>query len=632
MDATELKLLLADRAEEVCQHLLPAGKRQGREWKVGGLNNEPGNSLGVCLSGTKAGVYADFAANVSGSNLLDLWMNVKQIGYVEALEQASRWAGVSLSDGPKFFRAAAQKPKPIEPAKKEFYDTDPLSESYEYLVGERKIPEEILKKYRIGDIEGAYVFPSYSVDGNTLEMWKAVAIERPEGKKKTWTSKNAAKVLFGKHACANHSGTLVITEGEIDAMSVAQFGLPAVSVPYGAKCDTPQGTNPNDEWIQNDWDWLQQFHTILLCFDSDEAGQAAVRDLVPRLGRERCSVIKLPEGRKDANECLTAGDADALAKAILEPIPCDPEEITGVEHWIGAVNKLNDPDAPEEGTSFILDIEFRVRPSELTIWTGTSGSGKTTFLLNAMVGQAAQGQKCCIASFEMTPTKTLNIVACQAGNLHNPYGDKLGECFGWMYNKFFIYHTEKRVQVDKMIEGFRYARRRYGVTQFVVDSLMMCGIASDDYVGQANVVRDLVNFAKAERVHVHLVAHSKKLATDKSEGGKMDVKGASEITDLAFNVATVWRDLEKEEARQRDEFLDTPDGKLSFSKQRETGEHPFSVLYFNPKTRRFRGTPIDNSRAFFEVPKPRYGGEGDRGNDRPTPSVASDSETIEKPF
>ncbi|KKK75084.1 hypothetical protein LCGC14_2877310 [marine sediment metagenome] len=57
----EIAGMLADRAEVLCGQLLPAGRRHGSEWRVGSVAGEPGKSLGVCLRGAKAGVWADFA-------------------------------------------------------------------------------------------------------------------------------------------------------------------------------------------------------------------------------------------------------------------------------------------------------------------------------------------------------------------------------------------------------------------------------------------------------------------------------------------------------------------------------------------------------------------------------------------
>lgn len=89
-DAT--KRDLAARTEQVCRHLLPAGRRSGQEWEVGDTTGSAGKSLKVHLSGDKAGVWMDFANGDTG-DLIDLWASVKGIKVAEAKEEAERWLG-----------------------------------------------------------------------------------------------------------------------------------------------------------------------------------------------------------------------------------------------------------------------------------------------------------------------------------------------------------------------------------------------------------------------------------------------------------------------------------------------------------------------------------------------------------
>lgn len=70
-DITQVKRLLADRVQAVAEHLLPNGRKEANEWRVGSTAGEKGQSLGVHLSGAKAGVWADFASG-EGGDLLDL--------------------------------------------------------------------------------------------------------------------------------------------------------------------------------------------------------------------------------------------------------------------------------------------------------------------------------------------------------------------------------------------------------------------------------------------------------------------------------------------------------------------------------------------------------------------------------
>ena len=61
MNARDIKVALADRADDFARWLFPAGRKHGREWKLGSLAGEPGESLSICLAGAKAGVFSDSA-------------------------------------------------------------------------------------------------------------------------------------------------------------------------------------------------------------------------------------------------------------------------------------------------------------------------------------------------------------------------------------------------------------------------------------------------------------------------------------------------------------------------------------------------------------------------------------------
>jgi hypothetical protein len=49
--------------------VLPAGHREGREWRAGNVQGDQGSSLAVRLSGPKAGLWNDFASGESGDAL-----------------------------------------------------------------------------------------------------------------------------------------------------------------------------------------------------------------------------------------------------------------------------------------------------------------------------------------------------------------------------------------------------------------------------------------------------------------------------------------------------------------------------------------------------------------------------------
>lgn len=89
------------------------------------------------------------------------------------------------------------------------------------------------------------------------------------------------------------------------------------------------------EWIAQDWERLERFDTLYLNFDPDAAGKEAIADLVDRLGRHRCRIVKpFPDGHKDANDCLKAGTLQSIAGEILGSAESlDPSELKAASEF-----------------------------------------------------------------------------------------------------------------------------------------------------------------------------------------------------------------------------------------------------------------------------------------------------------
>lgn len=94
MQAKHIAEKLAQQVENVLKHLLPEGKGQGNYWCVGSVKGEPGQSLKVCFTGSKAGVWSDFATGQAG-DLLDLWAAGQDLSLREALYKAKQWPGLT---------------------------------------------------------------------------------------------------------------------------------------------------------------------------------------------------------------------------------------------------------------------------------------------------------------------------------------------------------------------------------------------------------------------------------------------------------------------------------------------------------------------------------------------------------
>ena len=167
-----------------------------------------------------------------------------------------------------------------------------------------------------------------------------------------------------------------------------------------------------------------------------------------------------------------------------------------------------------------------------------------------MIGQIilhsiANSAKVCVASLELKPEKLLNRLTIQAGALRDPTVEYITAIHEWYHNKLWLFDLAGTAKHDRLLEVFLYARQRYDVNVFVIDSLMKCGIVEDDYKMQKIFVDKLCDFKNQYNCHIHLIAHPRKGRDEESMPGKLDIKGTGAVSDLADNCFSVWRDKRK---------------------------------------------------------------------------------------
>lgn len=522
MRANEIAAMLAQQVESVAEYLLPGGKRDGAEWVVGSLDGEQGKSLKVRLTGSKAGVWKDFAEG-EGGDLIGLWCKSRGLNLREAMREAKEYLGIKVEPLmedrplPSLTLPEGVKSRPV----------------WEWLKG-RGISAETLQAYQITATETEACFPSY-VDGKlAFAKYRNV-----HDKAKMRCLKDGVPVLFGWQAIPD-CREVVICEGEIDALSWYQLGYPALSVPNGA-----QGLG----WVEVEYNRLEQFDKIYIAFDADKQGREGARKLIERLGAERCLLVDTGI-YKDGNEVLIQ-HPDAAEGFIKYAKPQDPEELKQaadfMAHGLKYLESGGVDSAPGFNTPWSkLDNLLRFRFHELTILNGVNGHGKSQMMGQIMLSILAQGGKGCIASMELRPELlTYKMTEQAAGSALTDA--KLKAAYNWYRDKLWLFALTGTAKASRLLEVFTYAHKRYGIEVFVIDSLMKCGIAEDDYAGQKRFIEAICDFKNTYPVHVFLVTHSRKGEDERKPTGKMDVKGSGSITDLADTVLTIWRNKEKEE-------------------------------------------------------------------------------------
>lgn len=269
---------------------------------------------------------------------------------------------------------------------------------------------------------------------------------------------------------------------------------------------------------------------------------------------------------------------------------------------------------------FEIRNAFQFRPGEVTLWAGINGHGKSLITGMASLSLMGQGQKVCIASFEMKPRKTLERMCRQWCGMEparmgddpmliSGYKEAARQFGGWTDSKLWLYDQQGTVEPETIVAVTRYCAKELGIQHMFIDSLMKCVKGEDDYNGQKYLVDELCAIAKDHDMHIHLIHHIKKLANEDSLPGKFDAKGSGSITDQVDNMLIHWRNKPKESARKMNEQFDEsdPDAVLLCTKQRNGEDEPVINLWFDKASSQFVCRQCDRPVSFDDWPhKPWY--------------------------
>lgn len=361
---------------------------------------------------------------------------------------------------------------------------------------------------------------------------------------------------------------LVITEGEIDALTALDCGFPlTVSVPDGAPSvrpgEDPEALQPDDpereatskfEFVFNNRDRLKRVRRFILAVDSDPPGRRLAAELVRRLGPARCSFVTYPEGCKDLNDVLQKHGRDAVS-AVLDGAKAYP---------LKGAYKLSDyPPVPELVTYktgwSTLDRNFQLFPGEFIVVTGIPNHGKSTFVTHLLVNLAEQyGWRSAIFSPEM-PIVPQYRDKIRRIRLRRPVADErdataADEFIDWHFR--FIDASVEDLN-DEPTLGWVVDRaddlmQRDGIDVLVIDPWNEVDHSRGphesmpDYIGRS--IRMLKRFAKERQVVVIVVAHPTK-DVGKDGHGRMptpyDIEGSAHWYNKPDHIVIVHRPDEK---------------------------------------------------------------------------------------
>lgn len=467
---------------------------------------------------------------------------------------------LDMGDTPRKYRELPQRPLKVK------------EQAVRYLEG-RGISRGVTERYHIStrkDNENVLVFP-FCDENHTLRFvkYRKTDFDKERDKNKEWCEKDTMPILFGMDQCQDFS-RLVITEGQIDSLSLEEAGVPnAVSVPNGARGFT---------WIENCWDWVSKFPEVVV-FGDCERGKITLVDELSRRLRCKLRVVRQEDylGEKDANAILQRYGPEALRQAVHNA------QVLPVNHVVRLADvesvDLNDLERIRTGFSNLDRVVDGFFMGQLVLLTGKRGEGKSTLMGQLMAEALNQGYKVLAYSGELPGyqfKRWLDFQLAGPQNVlttYNVYSDprySLGEdtvqrLNRWYYDNAFLYDNNSLNgdEYESLLETIEKTIQRYGVKLVCVDNLMTAiDVASADnqYVQQSQFVRSLKQIAVRYNVVVLLVAHPKK--TDGKVTDNDAVSGSSDITNRADIVLSYVKNSEGE----------APGGKVFVMKNRMTGK------------------------------------------------------------
>ena len=568
-------------------------------------------------------------------DIIDVFMQTQNCTYIEAVKKLFEAAGVRYSFGEANVKTRHQYIYP----KEEDLNNDRTS-VYAYLA-QRGISKETADYLDIrADKEGNMVFNYYDTN-DVLTMVKyrpSHRIDKRLKQPKCWCQPGAdtTPLLYNINRI-NTNEPLIIAEGENDCAALIESGFHnAVSVPLGAS---------NTHWISENWDWLEQFSSIIICSDNDEPGIKLQKEAVYRLGSWRIKVVDIPlimtskKGRevrvKDVNEVLYYCGKEAVINLIANakdtPVPSvvDFSDVKEVD--------LSDIDGCSTEIQPIDKEVMRLFYGSLTILSGTPGSGKTSFLCQLIAHAMDRDNNVWLFSRELPDWMNKNwIEYILAGrrniteyetNNHAKYykvnpesKQKMSEFYR---DKLRIYRDEYPNTAEEIKTSMIDSVRKYGSKLCIIDNLMTVDLGADSNnmnEKQTEFVNWLIQFAMKYNVAVVLVCHPRKLQTGVTNVGMYDISGSSNIINLAHRAFGLRRVTPKEK-----EGIPKQDGSgwkvkpiqydviFEVIKDRMRGKANLEVgLYYDVPSRRFYTNPEeydfkfgwDNRRYTSKLPYP----------------------------
>jgi twinkle protein len=380
-----------------------------------------------------------------------------------------------------------------------------------------------------------------------------------------WEGKYDHGILFGQDKFSTGGKRVVIVEGEVDALSVAEAAFQQYKKYYPVVA-VPSATEKRG--LINAREWLRSFEDIVLCFDQDEAGRAATQEAIKILGVDRVRIAKLDH--KDPNEVLTKQGPHVLIKNIWDAGKYIPKGILNGERLWEAIVEYNSTESiPYPPCVGGLNDKLKgMRFGEISLFVSGTSSGKSTLMREIMLHVLETTEyKIGIASLEETPAETarkLIGMKIRKNPAHKELEEhELKQGFDALFasERILLLDHQGNITDGSIIDKIEYMALNDCKFIFIDHITILTSELSDGYASenslQDKTMNELARLTKRYPIWIGLVSHLRKrqAGTKAFEEGNLpsidDIKGSGSIKQVSFDVVAFARNLVAEDEEER---------------------------------------------------------------------------------
>lgn len=434
----------------------------------------------------------------------------------------------------------------------------------EYLKA-RGISEAVCAKYEVTTKTGSdniLVFPFKDENGELrfIKYRNMTYIKGETPGSKEWCEADCMPILFGMNQCEDFT-TLVITEGQIDSLSLTEAGIKnAVSVPTGCNGFT---------WIPHCWDWFTKFEELII-FGDCENGVITLSEMLSKRFPNKVRIVREEDykGCKDANEILQNHGKQALIDAVNNAEMPQNKKIKRLSD-VKTVDILNSETISTGISEIDETLSGGLHLGQVVLLTGKRGDGKSTFMSQLICEATENGYVSFVYSGELLDfyfKRWIDMQFTGKNKLHDSEIDRLNQ---WYRDKIFLYDNSiiDEEETEDLLAVVEDAIKKYDAKFICLDNLMTAidvGMNEDLYRAQSKFVGKLAKIAKAYNVVILLVAHPRKTREGFTND---DVSGSADITNKVDVVMSYCRiNAEDENERQLKITKNRLTGKLTSEK------------------------------------------------------------------